>query len=131
MLEFPEEEREIIPLGTGLELLRAYENISSPNKRKAPPSQESFAPLVSVRMVSVQSCMLRVLRRMYRHPVSDFLDLFEGAADPPHAVALFLAVLELGKAGRLRASRTPDGSTQVEMLQAAAVPQAAAETEEK
>lgn len=131
VLEFPEEQRQGSPLGTGQDLLRAYQNISSKNKRKAPPTQESFAPLVSVRMVSVQSCMLRVLRRMYRHPVSRFLDLFEGAADPPHAVALFLAVLELVKAGRLRASRAPDGSTQVEMLQAAAPQTAAAETEEK
>ena len=69
--------------------------------RKRPPSQEEFSPLVTRRVVSVNSRIIHLLRRFYKESQLPFGDVFSDGTDRSELVATFLAVLELIKAKRL------------------------------
>lgn len=67
--------------------------------RKAPVKRETFAPLVSAHLVSVQSKIIYVLRRLYQSGRVDYQDIYI-QGDRSANIATFLAVLELIRSGR-------------------------------
>lgn len=82
------------------ELLDAYLNAVGKN-RNLPISQKTFEPLVARRMVSVNSKIVGILKRLYEQKQAGFLALFEESEDRSDIVATFLAVLELVKNKRI------------------------------
>lgn len=68
--------------------------------RKAPVKQETFAPLVSARLVSVQSKIIYVLRKLYQSGRIAYDEIYQ-PSDRSANIATFLAVLELIRSGRV------------------------------
>lgn len=77
--------------------------------RKRPPSEKAFSGIVKRRVVSVNSRIIHLMRRMYRGGALKFDEVFEDQRDRSELVATFLALLELMKAGRVTVS--DDGRT--------------------
>ena len=91
------------------ELLQSYFDAVGRGKRRLPPQQSSFTPLVSRPVVSVNSRIVHIMRRMYKTGKLHFSRLFEhNKGGRSEIVATFLAVLELLKSNRV----TMDDSTQ-------------------
>ena len=91
------------------ELLQSYFDAVGRGKRRLPPQQSSFTPLVSKPVVSVNSRIVHIMRRMYKTGKLHFSRLFEhNKGGRSEIVATFLAVLELLKSNRV----TMDDSTQ-------------------
>ncbi len=67
---------------------------------KAPVKQETFAPLVSARLVSVQSKIIYVLRKLYQSGRVEYAQIYN-TEDRSANIATFLAVLELIRSGRV------------------------------
>ena len=82
-------------------LVACYWNAIGRGKRKLPPSQERFTPLVAKPVVSVSSRIVFLLRHLYSKTVMNFYDLFRESKNRSEVVATFLAMLELVKSGRL------------------------------
>ncbi len=83
------------------DMLTAYLNVLGKGQRKLPPPASSFTDIVQKRVVSVQSKIITVLRRLYSKTAVGFRTLFDGAEDRSEIVATFLAVLELLKSKRI------------------------------
>ncbi|RGB63605.1 segregation and condensation protein A [Provencibacterium massiliense] len=101
------------------ELLGAYFGALGRGRRHLPPPKTAFSGIVSRRVVSVASRIAFVLSKLYRRARVNFLGLFE-QSDRPEMVATFMAVLELIKDKRVRA--TPDGKELV-MLRSGPAPE--------
>lgn len=71
-------------------------------RRRLPPQETAFTPLVTKPVVSVTSRIMHVLRRLYRQSTIGLTAVWEDARDRSELVATFMAVLELLKAGRCR-----------------------------
>ena len=82
------------------ELLKAYLGITV-KKTEEPVKQESFNTIVKKKIVSVTSKIIYVLRRLYTTGECCTDGLFEGVTDRSERVAVFLAILELTKSGRI------------------------------
>ena len=67
---------------------------------KAPVKQEAFVPLVSARLVSVQSKIIYVLRKLYQSGRIAYKEIYV-PDDRSANIATFLAVLELIRSGRV------------------------------
>lgn len=82
------------------ELLDAYMKIQvKPPEEKV--KTEAFNAIVKKKIVSVTSKIIYVLRRLYKSGTCLMDGLFEGLTDRSERVAVFLAVLELTKSGRI------------------------------
>lgn len=82
------------------ELLDAYMKIQvKPPEEKV--KTEAFNTIVKKKIVSVTSKIIFVLRRLYKSGTCLMNGLFEGLTDRSERVAVFLAVLELTKSGRI------------------------------
>lgn len=82
------------------ELLDAYMKIQvKPPEEKV--KTEAFNTIVKKKIVSVTSKIIYVLRRLYKSGTCLMDGLFEGLTDRSERVAVFLAVLELTKSGRI------------------------------
>lgn len=81
-------------------LLGAYMNLSV-KKAEEPVKQEAFNTIVKKKIVSVTSKIIYVLRRLYTSGSCRMDGLFDGMTDRSERVAVFLAVLELTKSGRI------------------------------
>lgn len=82
------------------ELLDAYMKIQvKPPEEKV--KTEAFNTIVKKKIVSVTSKIIFVLRRLYKSGTCLMDGLFEGLTDRSERVAVFLAVLELTKSGRI------------------------------
>lgn len=68
--------------------------------KKAPVKQETFAPLVSARLVSVQSRIIHVLRQLYQSGRVAYKEVYQPGERSTN-IATFLAVLELIRSGRV------------------------------
>ncbi len=75
--------------------------------KPAPPRPEQFEPLVAAPFVSVTSRVVHVLRGLATGKVRSLQELFGKEQELSAAVATFLAVLELVRAGRVEIG--PDG----------------------
>lgn len=83
------------------ELAQAYWVAIGKGRRRLPPQDTVFSPLVTKRMVSVASRILHVLRRLYRKSTVSLQSLWAESHDRSELVATFMAVLELLKAKRV------------------------------
>lgn len=85
-------------------LYAALSSITGRQVRRRTPSPAAFSKLVSHRVVSVNSRIIYLMRRLYRQNTQGFSDLFSEQQDRSELVATFLALLELVKSGRLTLS---------------------------
>ena len=84
------------------DLLQSYFDAVGRGKRRLPPQQTSFSPLVAKPVVSVNSRIIHIMRRMYKNSKLHFSRLFEeNKGGRSEIVATFLAVLELLKSKRV------------------------------
>lgn len=83
-------------------LARSYWEALGRGRRRLPPQSEVFTPLVAAPVVSVSSRILHILRGLYKKATMDLPGLFLQSRSRSEAVATFMAVLELLKAGRIR-----------------------------
>lgn len=83
------------------ELYDAYMMISAKVKEYKPLRANMFSPIVSRRIVSVESKITEILGRLYSHGSFEMSRLYDGMEDRSERIAAFLAVLELTKSGRI------------------------------
>ena len=62
---------------------------------------KAFKPIVSHKIVSVTTGIMTVLRRLYKTGKCSLVDVMDKAAGKSEKIAVFLAVLELTKSGRI------------------------------
>ncbi|MCD7731142.1 MAG: segregation/condensation protein A [Oscillospiraceae bacterium] len=81
-------------------LLKAYLGINI-RKTEEPVKLDSFNTIVRKKIVSVTSKIVFVLRKLYKFGECLTDSLFDGLTDRSERVAVFLAILELTKSGRI------------------------------
>ncbi len=81
-------------------LTECFTDALGKQSRKMPVKQETFAPLVSARLVSVQSKIIFVLRKLYQSGRIAYDEIYQ-IGDRSANIATFLAVLELIRSGRV------------------------------
>ncbi|MBR6045256.1 MAG: segregation/condensation protein A [Ruminococcus sp.] len=94
------------------ELLEAYLAISSKVKEYKPLRANIFSPIVSHRIVSVESKIEEILSRLITVGHFSMSSLYDGMSDRSERIAAFLAVLELTKSGKIFLN---DDNTQIEL----------------
>lgn len=84
-------------------LLNAYMNIGLKRLKSIRPTitEDRFQVIVKHKMYPIEVKVVSVLRTMYKYGKAKLSDLLDGIDDRSERVALFLAVLELTKSGRL------------------------------
>ena len=82
-------------------LAQAYDAIQGRSRAKPQPRPEQFEPLTTAPIVSVTSRIIHVLRGLMTGRVGRLRQLFSRDGSRSQAVATFLAVLELVRAGRV------------------------------
>lgn len=85
------------------EILEAYIIAVGKGKRRLPPPRAAFTGIVSKRMVSVESRIVFVLKKLYSTGAVPYAEFFY-SEDRSELVATFLAMLELIKSKRVRVS---------------------------
>ena len=83
------------------DIARAYLSAAGRGKKRLPPA-DAFSGIVSRKIVSVNSRIIYVMRRLYKGAVVRFKALFPNGSEKTELVATFLAVLELVKGKRVR-----------------------------
>lgn len=83
-------------------LLLAYMDIMGRGARVQPPDTGRFDPIVTAPIVSVSSRIVHILRGLKKGTVQKLSDLFGNTTGRSESVAMFLGVLELIKAKRIR-----------------------------
>ena len=84
------------------ELTNAYWSACGRGKRRLPPQETSFTPLVAKPMVSVASRIMHLLRGFYRRGRGSLQSIWADNHDRSELVATFMAVLELCRASVIR-----------------------------
>lgn len=84
-------------------LVDAYMNIGLKRLKRFQPTitTDSFNVIVNHKMYPVEVKVVSVLRTMYKYGKAKINDMFKSITDRSERVALFLAILELTKSGRL------------------------------
>lgn len=85
------------------ELLEAYIVTIGKGKRRLPPPRTAFTGIVSKRLVSVESRIVFVLKKLYETGSVPYSEFFY-SEDRSELVATFLAMLELIKSKRVKVS---------------------------
>lgn len=84
------------------ELFQSYWSAVGKGRRRLPPKDAVFSPLVTKPVVSVTSRILHLLRGFYKKSTVRLRAVWEESRDRSELIATFLAVLELIKAKRVR-----------------------------
>ncbi len=84
------------------DIVKGYINAVGRGKRKLPPPQSAFAGIMERKIVSVNSRIITVMRKLWHGKRVKYKELFEAADGRGELVATFLAVLELVKGKRVR-----------------------------
>lgn len=92
-------------------MYEAYLSAVGRGKRKLPPPPQVFSGIVARKIVSVNSRIIHVLRRLWRGATISYSSLFESSKEKSEMVATFLAVLELVKGKRIRINGEGDDAT--------------------
>ncbi|MCR5653160.1 MAG: segregation/condensation protein A [Ruminococcus sp.] len=98
------------------DIVKGYIDAVGRGKRKLPPPQSAFAGIMERKIVSVNSRIITVMRKLWRGKRVRYTELFEAAEGRGELVATFLAVLELVKGKRVRIDGSGSGA-QVYMLE--------------
>ena len=72
------------------------------DRRKLPPSKDAFSGIVSHKIVSVNSKIIHLMRRLWHGKRLEYHEIFEVCEGKSDLVATFLATLELVKGKRIR-----------------------------
>ena len=83
------------------DISKAYLAAVGRGKRKLPPPKEAFSGIVERKIISVNSRIIRVMRRLWRKSSVSYSSLFDACDGKSDLVATFLAVLELVKGKRV------------------------------
>lgn len=98
------------------DIVKGYIDAVGRGKRKLPPPQSAFAGIMERKIVSVNSRIITVMRKLWRGKRVKYAELFEAAEGRGELVATLLAVLELVKGKRVRISGNGD-KAEVYMLE--------------
>ncbi len=82
-------------------LLGYYRDAIGRGKRKLPPPPDKFTPIVAKPVVSVSSRIVYLLRTLYHRNGATLEEVYGGSKSRSELVAIFLAMLELIKSGRI------------------------------
>lgn len=93
-----------------LDIARGYIDAVGRGKRRLPPPQSAFSGIVEKKIVSVNSRIISVMRRLWHGRRVKYRELFTAAGGRSELVATFLAVLELVKGKRVRIDGDGDGA---------------------
>ena len=83
-------------------LIPAYLAAVGRGKAKIPPPEDAFSGIVKRRIVSVNSKIIGVMKKLWNGKSVRYQTVFDDAQDKSELVATFLAVLELIKGKRVR-----------------------------
>lgn len=83
-------------------LTAAYLTAAGRGKAKLPPPENAFSGIVKRRIVSVNSRIISIMKKLWGGQKRKYSSIFEDASDKSELVATFLAVLELIKGKRVR-----------------------------
>lgn len=86
-----------------MRLAESYANVVRRNEGKKPLSAKTFNELIATRFISVGSKIISLLRLFVRNTRVSFRKLFRESSGRSETVAIFLAVLELIRSGRIDA----------------------------
>lgn len=84
------------------DIVKAYISAVGRGKRRLPPSQEAFSGIVTHKIVSVNSKIIHLMRRLWKGKRLEYHEIFEVCEGKSDLVATFLATLELVKGKRIR-----------------------------
>ena len=84
------------------DIAKAYISAVGRGKRKLPPSEQAFSGIVAHKIVSVNSKIIHLMRRLWRGKKLEYHEIFEVCEGKSDLVATFLATLELVKGKRIR-----------------------------
>lgn len=84
-----------------VDIAKAYTAAVGRGKRKLPPPKEAFSGIVERKIISVNSRIIRVMRRLWHQKNVSYSALFDACDSKSDLVATFLAVLELVKGKRV------------------------------
>ena len=93
------------------EIAAAYISAVGRGKRKLPPNRQEFDGIVAKKVVSVNSRIIHVMRRLWHGKTVAYKELFLASNEKSELVATFLAVLELVKGKRVRIEGDGDTAT--------------------
>lgn len=85
-----------------IDICTAFISAAGRGRRKLPPSHEAFSGIVERKIVSVNSRIVYVMRKLWKGTVVKYRALFKNGSEKSELVATFLAVLELVKGKRIR-----------------------------
>lgn len=97
------------------ELHIAYRQTIKRIKRRLPPPVNSFSDIVGKVIVSVNSKVIFILRKLLTKGTVNFYSLFDNAKSRSDIVATFLAVLELTKSKKLNVSENSAGEIKIKI----------------
>ncbi len=84
------------------DIARAYISAVGRGKRRLPPSEQAFSGIVAHKIVSVNSRIIHLMRRLRHGKKLEYHEIFEACEGKSELVATFLATLELVKGKRVR-----------------------------
>ncbi len=84
------------------DIAKAYVSAVGRGKRKLPPPRDAFSGIVAHKIVSVNSKIIHLMRRLWHGKKLEYHEIFEVCEGKSDLVATFLATLELVKGKRIR-----------------------------
>ena len=85
-----------------VEIAAAYVSAVGRGKRRLPPSEQAFSGIIAHKIVSVNSKIIHLMRRLRHGKQLQYHEIFEVCEGKSDLVATFLATLELVKGKRIR-----------------------------
>lgn len=84
------------------DIAKAFVSAVGRGKRKLPPPEQAFSGIVAHKIVSVNSKIIHLMRRLWHGKKLEYHEIFEVCQGKSDLVATFLATLELVKGKRIR-----------------------------
>lgn len=85
-----------------IDICTAFISATGRGRRKLPPPKEAFSGIVERKIVSVNSRIVYIMRKLWKGAAVKYRALFKSGSEKSELVATFLAVLELVKGKRVR-----------------------------
>lgn len=92
------------------DIAKAYVSAVGRGKRRLPPSEQAFSGIVAHKIVSVNSKIIHLMRRLWHGKRLSYHEIFEVCEGKSDLVATFLATLELVKGKRIRIEGTGENA---------------------
>ena len=88
------------------DIVKAYISAVGRGKRRLPPPEQAFSGIVAHKIVSVNSKIIQLMRRLWHGKKLEYHEIFAVCEGKSDLVATFLATLELVKGKRIRIEGT-------------------------